>query len=61
MFNAVIKKEWIKIKYFLYVLVVISLGFIGYFWYNLNFEFATIEPASMMWYRFAHLEQKALF
>ncbi|QOG12791.1 DUF4857 domain-containing protein [Arcobacter sp. FWKO B] len=61
MFSSVIKKEWIKIKYFIYALALFGVVVIGYFWYNLNFEFATIEPKSMMWYRFAHLEQKPYF
>lgn len=61
MFNAVIKKEWIKIKYFIYALSLFSVVIVSYFWYNLNFEFATIEPKSMMWYRFAHLEQKPYY
>lgn len=58
MFKAVVKKEWLKIRFVVAVLLFISLGILAQFIYQLNFSFSTIEPESMMWYRFAHLSHK---
>ena len=61
MINAIIKKEWLKLKFYFIGLLFISIAGWGYFWFNLDFSFSTIEPESMMWYRFAHLEDKPYF
>ena len=58
MINSIIKKEWLKVKFIILTLFIISLGALINFWYNLDFSFSTVEPESMMWYRFATLEQK---
>lgn len=61
MVQAIFKKEFLKTRYYFFVFVLLSLAFCAYFAYNLNFEFSTVEPESMMWYRFVHLEQKPYF
>ena len=61
MIKAIINKEWLKLKFYLVSLLLICLGVFGYFFYNLDFSFSTTEPESMMWYRFAHLEQKSYY
>lgn len=58
MVRSIIKKEWIKLKRYIYALLFIMIFSIGYFWFNLDFSFSTIEPESMMWYRFAKLGDK---
>ncbi len=58
MIKSIIKKEWLKIKSILLILFIISIALLSKFWYNLDFSFSTVEPESMMWYRFVHLEQK---
>ena len=58
MIKSIIKKEWLKIRFITLTLFVISIAVLGKFWYNLDFSFSTVEPESMMWYRFAGLEQK---
>ncbi|RXK11697.1 DUF4857 domain-containing protein [Halarcobacter mediterraneus] len=58
MINSIIKKEWLKIKPIFFILNGIAFTLLGNFWYNLNFSFKTVEPESMMWYRFTSLEQK---
>ncbi len=58
MINSIIKKEWLKIRFIILTLFVISIGILAKFWYNLDFSFSTVEPESIMWYRFSALEQK---
>ncbi|NVJ53257.1 MAG: DUF4857 domain-containing protein [Campylobacteraceae bacterium] len=58
MIYAIVKKEWLKIKYLVIALFVLSIFILGYFWFRLDFLFSTVEPESMMWYRFITLEQK---
>ena len=58
MINSIIKKEWLKVRFILLTLLIISMGILAKFWYNLDFSFSTVEPESMMWYRFTNLEQK---
>lgn len=54
----IIKKEYIKIKKYFYILILFNLLIAIYFAYDLNYQFSNIEPESMIWYSFAHLEQK---
>lgn len=61
MINSIIKKEWLKIRFIILTLFIISAGIIVKFWYNLDFSFSTVEPESMMWHRFTSLEQKPYF
>lgn len=61
MFKSIFLKEWLKIKYPLFFLLVFSIIILSYFAFDLNFQFSTIEPESMMWYRFIHLEHKPHF
>ncbi len=58
MIKAIIKKEWLKIKYLVLFLFLISISVLIHFYINLDFLFKTVEPESMMWYRFSSLEQK---
>jgi len=58
MINAILKKEWIKLRDFLLLITLVLVGVLGYFWYQLEYQFSTIEPESMMWYKFVQLEQK---
>lgn len=58
MINAIIKKEWIKTRFIVLILLLTSIGIFSLFWYNINFLFSTIEPESMMWYRYCTLEEK---
>ena len=61
MIISIIKKEWLKLKFYFLAFIILSLASAGYFWFNLDFSFHTIEPESMMWYRFVHLEDKPYF
>jgi len=61
MIKSIVLKEWLKLKYYSVVLGVLLLAVLGHFTFNLNFLFSTIEPESMMWYRFVHLEDKPYF
>ncbi|MDY0234356.1 MAG: DUF4857 domain-containing protein [Sulfurimonas sp.] len=61
MIKSIIKKEYLKLKFYLFILLLLSFGTIAHFWYNLDFAFATIEPESMMWYRFAQLGSKPYY
>ncbi|KLE08732.1 DUF4857 domain-containing protein [Aliarcobacter butzleri] len=61
MFQSIFIKEWLKIKSFLLFSILTSIIILGYFAFKLNFEFSTVEPESMMWYRFVQLEQKPYF
>ena len=58
MIYSIVKKEWLKIKYLALTLFVLSFFVLAYFWFKIDFLFSTIEPKSMMWYRFITLEQK---
>jgi hypothetical protein len=61
MIHSIITKEWLKLRFYLLAIFLIALSTLGYFWFNLNFAFSTIEPESMMWYKFSHLEDKPYF
>lgn len=61
MFKSIFLKEFLKIKYYLLFSFLFSVVVLAYFTFKLNFEFSTIEPESMMWYRFVQLEQKPYF
>ena len=61
MLNSIIKKEWLKLRFYIFGLFVLMVVSLGYFAFELNFSFSTIEPESMMWYRFAHLKDKPYF
>ena len=56
--KAIYKKEWFKLRWYLLALCVTALSSAIYFWFDLDFTFKSIEPESMMWYRFAQLEDK---
>ncbi|MCK4691816.1 MAG: hypothetical protein KAT20_08405, partial [Desulfuromonadales bacterium] len=57
-YQAIYKKEWLKLRWYLLALCVTALSSAIYFWFDLDFTFKSIEPESMMWYRFAQLEDK---
>ncbi len=61
MINSIFKKEWLKLKVYFFVLLVIIVASLIDFAYNLDFAFSTIEPESMMWYKFAHLQDKPYY
>ncbi|MBW2187864.1 MAG: DUF4857 domain-containing protein [Deltaproteobacteria bacterium] len=56
--RAIFKKEWLKLRWATLALCTIAVCSAIYFWFNLDFTFKSIEPESMMWYRFAQLEDK---
>lgn len=56
--KAIYKKEWLKLRWPLLVLCFVAVASAFYCWFNLDFTFKSIEPESMMWYRFAQLEDK---
>ena len=56
--REIYKKEWLKLKWYLLALCSVVLSASIYFWFDLDFTFKSIEPESMMWYRFAQLEDK---
>ena len=56
--KAIYKKEWLKLRWPLLALCFVAVASAFYFWFNLDFTFKSIEPESMMWYRFAQLEDK---
>ncbi len=56
--RAIYTKEWLKLRWYLLALCFAALSVVGYFWFNLNFDFKSIEPESMMWYRFAQIGDK---
>lgn len=58
MIRAIFSKEWLKLKLFFAFLAVFILVLLAHYAYNLNFEFKTIEPETMMWYRFVALDYK---
>ncbi len=57
-YKAIYKKEWLKLRWSILILCIAALSTAIYFWFNLDFTFKSIEPESMMWYRFAQLEDK---
>ncbi len=61
MFFQITKKEWMKLKFYFITLIVVIASSLIYFGFNINFAFTTIEPESMMWYKFSHLEDKPYF
>lgn len=58
MIYSILKKEFLKTRLYFYLIFLFAIFLVGYFAYNLHFSFSTVEPESMMWYRFIHLEQK---
>lgn len=58
MIKSIILKEWIKLRLFFISTIALLLVATCHFFYNLNFEFKTIEPETMMWYRFVFLDYK---
>lgn len=56
--KAIYTKEWLKLRWYLLGLLLLALVINGYFWFSLDFEFGSIEPESMMWYRFAQIGDK---
>lgn len=56
--KAIYKKEWLKLRWSIVALSCVAITTAIYFWFNLDFTFKSIEPESMMWYRFAQLEDK---
>lgn len=61
MLQSIFKKEWLKLRFYIFILLFITSTTLLYFWHNLSYDFATIEPESMMWYKFAHLSDKPYF
>lgn len=61
MLISILKKEWLKLKFYLLAILLAMICSLGYFWFNLDFLFSTVEPESMMWYKFSHLEDKPYF
>jgi len=61
MIRSIIKKEWLKLKVYFFASIAVIIASLGYFAFNLNFAFSTIEPESMMWYKFAHLQDKPYY
>lgn len=61
MFKSIFLKEWLKLKLTFIFLLISFIAILVYFTFSLNFEFSTIEPESMMWYRFVELQYKPYF
>lgn len=61
MIRSIFLKEWLKLRYYFALFLLFSLGILGYFIFTLSFAFSTVEPESMMWYRFIHLGDKPYF
>lgn len=61
--NAIFRKEWIKLRWAVTGLMLVAVGLGIFFGFRLDLAFKSVEPESMMWYRFAQLEDKpyALF
>ncbi|PSM51470.1 putative membrane protein [Campylobacter blaseri] len=55
MIKSIFQKEFIKLKYYIIVAIIIFPILFFLFFYNLNHEFKGIEPESMMWYRYIYL------
>ncbi|AFL68902.1 DUF4857 domain-containing protein [Sulfurospirillum barnesii] len=58
MVRTIFIKEWIKLRWYMLVLILLGCVSVGYFWMELHFEFSNSEPESILWYRFAHLGDK---
>ena len=58
MLKEIFKKEWLKLKFYVFGLFIIAIFLVGYFLFDLNFLFSTIEPESMMWYKLSILGLK---
>lgn len=58
MIISILLKEWNKLRLYFASLGIILLCILAYFAYDLNFQFQSIEPETMMWYRFAFLDYK---
>ncbi|MDL2268951.1 DUF4857 domain-containing protein [Desulfosarcina sp. OttesenSCG-928-A07] len=56
--RAIFRKEWIKLRWAVLGLVIFAVGLGAFFWFRLDLAFKSVEPESMMWYRFAQLEDK---
>ncbi len=52
------RKEWLKLKSYFIIASSVCLLLGGYFCLDLAGQFANIEPESMMWYRFTHLNDR---
>lgn len=61
MINSIFTKEFLKVKAYIYFLFVISFVVLAYFAFNLYYDFLSIEPETMMWYRFIQIGQKPYF
>ena len=61
MLKSIANKEWLKLRFYFFGLLLIIIASLGYFWFNLDFDFSTIEPESMLWYKFAHLQDKPYY
>ncbi|MEA3353232.1 MAG: DUF4857 domain-containing protein [Campylobacterota bacterium] len=61
MVTSILKKEWIKLRFYILGIFIAIVCSLGYFWFNLDFSFSTVEPESMMWYKFTHLQEKPYF
>lgn len=55
------KKEWQKFKLYLFVLSFVCVGTLFFFWYHLDYLFTTLEPESMMWYKFSQFQDKPYY
>jgi hypothetical protein len=58
MVGAIIKKEWLKFRYFFIVLMLFLVALGVYFSYRLDFLYHSIEPHTMMWHKFNHFGEK---
>jgi len=58
MIGAIIKKEWLKFRYFFIVLMLFLVALGVYFSYRLDFLYHSIEPHTMMWHKFNHFGEK---
>ncbi|MCV6608051.1 MAG: DUF4857 domain-containing protein [Campylobacterales bacterium] len=58
MLRGVVKKEIKKLYLYWIFLFITSLVAIGYLGFHVDFSFSTVEPESMMWYKFSYLEDK---
>jgi hypothetical protein len=58
MVGAIIKKEWLKFRYFFIILMLFLVGLGAYFSYRLDFLYHSIEPHTMMWHKFNHFGEK---
>jgi hypothetical protein len=56
--QVIFMKEWRKLRWVLLALLVSVVGAVLWFWLRLDYSYSTIEPESMMWYRFAQLGDK---